>query len=312
VGSGGSGTSYGTSDADSDVLRDRVRRELERQEFIADVNEYLGELLAQFNDRDVETIARRLDELIERLGEAIEGVDRLLFGGSIAKHTFVDGLSDVDALVLMRGEQPDDPSDLVEAFAKTLRDALHGSDVSSVEAGRLAVTVVYRDGTEIQLLPAVEKEGKVSIPSEDGRAWRDVRPRKFAEKLTAVNQANGGGVVPVTKLAKALLAQLPDSQKLSGYHIEAIAVDAFESYQGLGSRQAMLRHLLDHASRAALSPTGDITGQTIHIDDHLGPARSSTRMSISASIRRIVRRMDYARSVADYAELFDDVDEGGR
>ncbi len=192
MGGSGGGTSYGMEDIDADALRDRARRDLQQQELLTDINSYLAEQLTAFNDRDTETVNDRLEQIAEALGEAVEGLDRLLFGGSIAKHTYVDGLSDVDALIILRGNQPDNPDQLIAAFADALRAALPKSTVADIQPGRLAVTVTYTDGTQIQLLPARRTGETLSIASEDGRAWRDIRPRKFAEKLTEVNQTNNG------------------------------------------------------------------------------------------------------------------------
>jgi hypothetical protein len=195
---------------------------------------------------------------------------------------------------------------LIASFAQTLREAVPSSAAASVTVGNLAVTVAYADGTEIQLLPARRSGDALSIASEDGREWREIRPRKFAEKLTEVNRANSGVVVPAIKLAKAIIGRLPERDQLSGYHVEAIAVDAFRSYNGSGSREAVLRHLIDHAAGTVLRPTGDITGQTVHIDGHLGAGNSADRQRISASLRRVVSRMASATSVEDYKELFGD------
>lgn len=303
-GSGGGG--YGTHDVNTEALRQQVRRDLQRQEFLVEVNRYLGDQLSEFNDRDTDAVGSRLDQIASALGDEVEGFDRLLFGGSIAKHTYVDGLSDVDALVIVGGDRPGDPGELIARFAQTLERALLRGTVTSVTPGALAVTVTYADGVEIQLLPARQRGGTVSIASEDGRGWRDIRPRKFAEKLTEVNGANNGAVVPAIKLAKGAIGQLPDRDRLTGYHIEAIAVDAFRSYEGSVSRDGVLRHLLDHAATAVLRPTGDITGQSVHLDDHLGPANSPDRQRISASLGRIVSKMDSATSVEDYKEIFGD------
>ena len=304
---GGSGDiSYGTKNINIDSLRDQVQRDLQRQGLLTDINSYLDEQLATFNNRDTETVKNRLEEITEALGDAIEGLDRLLFGGSIAKHTYVDGLSDVDALIILRGDQFDNPAQLIATFTRALQTSLPKRAITNIEPGRLAVTVTYTDGTKIQLLPVRQKGQTLFIASEDGKFWRDIRPRKFAEKLTQVNQANNGGVIPAIKLAKPILNRLPESQRLSGYHIEAIAVDAFKHYNGSRSRQAMLRHLLDHAAKAVLKPIGDITGQSVWIDTHLGSTNSAKRQQISTAIRRIVSKMDSATSVDDYRELFGD------
>jgi predicted nucleotidyltransferase len=290
-GSGGGRDSYPSSPEDIQALRREALEELRDQERQVAVNEVLSEALAKFNARDVEGNRERLDAIQEALEGLAIDVDRLLFGGSVAKHTYVDGLSDVDALVVV--EQPDaGPDQLVERFRAALEARLRMSEVQAVSAGTLAVTVHYQDGSEIQLLPAVERDGRTSIPSEDGTTWRHIRPHKFAEKLTQVNNSNGRAVVPTIKLAKAVLRHLPENQQLSGYHVEAIAVDAFRSYEGRRDRASMLVHLVRHAQQAVLRPTGDITGQSVHIDEYLGRADSPVRQALSAALGRIASRLE--------------------
>jgi hypothetical protein len=301
---GSGGGSYPSSPEDLEALREQALKDLRGQERDIAVNEVLSKALAKFNDRDVDGISERLDAIQEALGSLAIDVDRLLFGGSVAKHTYVDGLSDVDALVVV--EEPDvTPDQLVERFRSALAGRLGPSDVQEVSASRLAVTVHYRDGTEIQLLPAVERDGRTSIASEDGTTWRHIRPHKFAEKLTQVNNANGQAVVPTIKLAKAVLRDLPEDQQLSGYHVEAIAVDAFRSYEGRRDRASMLVHLMKHAQQAVLRPTGDITGQSVHIDQDLGPANSQARQGLSAALGRIASRLEQG-TTEDYRRLLHD------
>jgi hypothetical protein len=304
---GSGGSTYNYSQVDADDVRRQAEQELRQQEILAGINDFLADQLRTYNDRDPNTINSRLDQIAEVLGDVTDRLDRLLFGGSIAKHTYVDGLSDVDALVVLRGEQSDDPTQLLEDFARRLRTAMASTAVTDVSAGHLAVTVTYADGVQIQLLPARERRGRLAIASEDGSGWREIRPRKFAEKLTEVNRNNNGGVVPAIKLAKGLFDRhLPAQQRLSGYHIEAIAVDAFKNYHGSLSREAILRHLVDHAAQAVLRPTSDITGQAVHIDSHLGPAGSGQRKGIAASLRRVGSKLESASSVESYEDLFRD------
>lgn len=302
-GSGGQGDSR--EDQDIETVRREIQEQLRQQELDAELNAFLGEELAGFNDRDTKLVQDRLDVIEAALGDSALDVDRLLFGGSVAKHTYVDGLSDIDALVVVDAPGAS-PADLVGRFADALRERLSSGDVLDVAAGRLAVTITYRGGSQVQLLPAVERDDHTSIASEDGSSWRRIRPHKFAEKLTRVNQANGRAVVPTIKLAKAAIAGLPEDHRLSGYHVEAIAVDAFKEYSGRRDRVSMLRHLVWHAAEAVLRPTGDITGQSVHIDAHLGAANSAERQSVSASMRRLASTLDNATSVSDYENLFDE------
>lgn len=302
---GSGGQDYSRSEQDVQALRREIQEQLRQQELDSELNAFLGEELASFNDRDTHLTQDRLNAVEEALGAEALNVDRLMFGGSVAKHTYVDGLSDVDALVVL-DEPSASPGDLVERFARVLEARLGRDDVLAVGAGKLAVTITYGDGSQVQLLPAVERDGHTSIPSEDGSSWRHIRPRKFAEKLTEVNQANGGAVVPTIKLAKAAIASLPESQQLSGYHVEAIAVDAFKDYSDRRDRVSMLKHLIQHAAQAVMRPTGDITGQSVNIDSHLGPAGSGERQAVSSSLRRVSSALDSATSVSDYQRLFDE------
>ncbi|MFF7134364.1 CBASS oligonucleotide cyclase [Streptomyces sp. NPDC008196] len=302
---GGSGGSW-ASNYDLNGARGQAEEKIERERRLSEINDFLADQLLSFNDRDYETVRSRLDEISEILQDLVDGgIDKLLFGGSVAKHTYVDGLSDVDALVVLRDGGSATPEQLVSTFCRYLNQRLPASLVSEVTPGRLAVTIKYADGLEIQLLPAVERSGRVSIASEDGASWRTISPRKFAEKLTKVNQENAGGVVPAIKLAKGLFERnLPEAQRPGGYHLEAIAVDAFKSYHGSKSREAMLAHLVEHAARAVTRPTGDITGQSVHVDNHLGPAGSLERQRMSTAIKRLSTKLGNA-DLAEYKDMFD-------
>ena len=303
MGMGGSGGGSSSS-GDLNALRREIEEQLRRQELAAELNGVLAELLTAFNDRDTGLVRDRLDAVEEALGSGAIDVDRLLFGGSVAKHTYVNGLSDVDALVVV-DDAAASPSDLVERFAGALRQRLSLGDVETIESGRLAVTISYKDGTELQILPTVERDGHTSIATEDGKDWRQIRPHKFAEKLTQVNRANGDAVVPAIKLAKAAIGNLPERYRLSGYHIEALAVDAFKRYDGRRDRASVLLHLVDHASEAVLRPTSDITGQSVHVDDHLGGANSAARREIAGSLGRLASRLRSATTADDYRQILD-------
>jgi predicted nucleotidyltransferase len=286
---------------DVDAVRREVRKLLRRPGLDAELNWFLAAQVATFENRDTELAQRRIDAIEEALGNAVN-VERLLFGGSVAKHTYVDGLSDIDALVVLH-EPAASPHDLVIRFTKALRGRLGRGDVLGVSAGRLAATVTYRDGSQIQLLPAVERDGQVAIASLANASWRYIRPLAFAAKLVEVNEANGRAVVPTIKLAKAAIQGLPEGRRLSGYHIEAIAVAAFTDYRGSRDRVSMLQHLISHATQAVLQPTRDVTGESDHIDAHLGPADSAERWAVSASLRRLAAQLSNATSVRDYRNL---------
>lgn len=267
-----------------------------------EMNEFLEDLLKEYNNRDVEAIRTHLNEIEKVLGREIEGLDRILFGGSLSKHTFIEGTSDVDALVILDRATYKDatPKELQAAFAKMLRQRFPKTEI---KCGTLAVTVKFSN-YEIQLLPAMKNNDKLQIASSDGSHWSSsINSAKFTEKLTATNKMNGNKVVPVIKLAKSLLSKLPSKYQLSGYHVEALAVDAFSTYNGRYTLYDMTKHMLNYSVKRVLNPMSDVTGQSGIIDDQFGSARSITRQYLSRHIRDIAGRFSGAPS--DAKELFD-------
>jgi hypothetical protein len=301
---GGGGGGYSISSGDLDDLRRQVEERTRQSLVDSEVNAMLGDELARITARDIPRTSAYLDEIAEALADDVAAFDKLLFGGSVAKHTYVDGLSDIDSLVVLKGDQLQDlsPQQLRERFCEALEKRL-GGEVIDVRSGNLAVTVTYRDGTEIQLLPARASGDAVEISSSDGTRWNRIEPRRFAETLTNVNQAQRGAVVPTIKLAKSIIARLPDRANLSGYHVEALAVAAFTGYTGPRTPKEMLTHFFRQAAAAVQRPVSDTTGQSKNIDDSLGPARSEQRLSVSRQLRLIAQRMENSESADDWRKL---------
>ena len=267
-----------------------------------EMNEFLEDLLKDYNKRDVAAIRTHLNEIEKVLGREIEGLDRILFGGSISKNTFIEGASDVDALVILDRAKYKDatPKELQNAFAKMLQQRFPRTEI---KCGSLAVTIKYKD-YEIQLLPALRNNGKLQIASNDGACWStSINSAKFTEKLTATNKMNSNKVVPVIKLAKSLLSNLPSKYQLSGYHVEALAVDAFSTYSGRCTLYDMTMHFLNYSTNRVLTPMSDVTGQSGIIDDNLGIARSITRQKLSGHIKDIAGR--FLGATSDAKKLFD-------
>lgn len=308
---GGSGGGFFSGGSDPEELRRRVRASEDstrNDRFEVEVSSLIDSHLADANRRDSDAIGRHLEEIEAALDQDIDGAVKLRFGGSIKKHTYVDGLSDIDALVILNASelQGKDPAEVRSYFAQCLSDRF---PQTSVEEGDLTVTVSFAD-VQIQLLPAIKVGAGVRIPSVDTSAWSPtIRPDKFADKLTKVNQALNGKVVPTIKLAKSILSQLPENQRLSGYHVESLAIQVFEGYEGPQTTKAMLRHFFTEASNHLKQPIKDSTGQSIHVDDYLGGAGNLRRRIAVDSIGRIGRSMknaDGANSVEQWREILGD------
>lgn len=297
---GGSSGGGGWGGASPEDLGEALRAAKERTVdavYEVECAEYLNSLLPLINNRDADLVNRRLDEVAAALERKLDGELELLLGGSVSKHTYVDGLSDVDALVLVDNTELADssPAKVQGYMAQRLRARFREIEV---KVGQLAITLDFPD-ISIQLLPALREGDRIRIADASGQRWAEIRPREFARVLTAVNQEQGGKVVPTIKLAKSLLAGLPEQHRLSGYHVESLAVDVFRGYAGPRTLRAMLRHFFDTASQRVLTPIVDRTGQSVHVDDDLGPQESMPRQLRSAALSRVARRLAAADAAGD-------------
>jgi hypothetical protein len=302
-GSGGGGAFVGRS---PEELRDLVRKAEDKStgaSFDAELGEILGKLLGAFNGRNHELVRSRLEDVKSALKNEIDGAFDQMFGGSVAKHTFVDGLSDIDSLVILDNTtlEAKSPQKALAHMTRVIAKQL-GSE-AKVEHGRMAVTVTYPDGMEIQLLPALKGKGsKVHVPSSRIDGWSQIDPVGFQEALTKYNKQCGGKLVPVIKLAKAINGQLPKAQQLSGYHMESLGIAAFKGYTGEKTSAAMLPVFFERARELVLKPIRDSTGQSVHVDAYLGDANSQARQAASHVLGRIARRMRNSTNAASDAQ----------
>lgn len=161
------------------------------------------------------------------------------------------------------------------------------------------------EGKTIQLLPAIKQGDGFKIAASDGKSWANIRPQDFANALTEANKTAGGKLVPTVKLAKAIIANLPEQRRLSGYHVESMAISVFKGYEGPFTPKSMLRHFFEKASTAVREPIRDSTGQSIHVDEYLGPPNSAQRRIVSDALGHIGRKLrnaDGARSLDFWKE----------
>ncbi len=293
-----------------DIAREvrEAEQQVRSEAFQTELSGMLTQLLARYNDRDVPLVRRRLEEIIAVLGKEFDEKFDQIFGGSVAKHTYVDGLSDIDCLLVVNGTDLEKagPRAALMTVEKSLAEKL--KDQAEVTSGQLAVTVRYGDGMEIQLLPAIKSGNALKIQSSrDSSRWSHIDPQRFQAGLTKYNAECDGKLVPTIKLAKAIIGQLPDAHRLSGYHIESLAIDAFKGYTGTKTAAAMLPVFFDRAKERVLRPMTDSTGQSVHVDAYMGDANSPERQNASHILGRIAKRMmnaSAAGSLPQWKDLF--------
>ena len=305
---GGSGGFLGNINPDDFVRKIRQAEEKSTSaEFNNEINKLINDLLVTVNDRPIDEIKRHLEVIKAALSSEIESTLDLIYGGSVLKHTYVDGLSDIDSLAIINntGLENKSPNEVLDFFYSKLKQRLPNTDISK---GKLAVTINYSDNIQIQILPCIKTATGLKIAEFNGVYWSTViKPHKFAEKLSEINSINGQKVVPVIKLAKTIISKLPDKRQISGYHTESLAIEAFENYSGPKTPKEMLKHFFNESSKRILSPINDNTGQSVHVDDYLGVRNSLQRQIISDSFAQICRKMknaDATEQIDSWESLF--------
>lgn len=303
-GSGGGGT-FGSSRTPEQLgeLVRKAEQKTSAAQFESELASTLGNLLAGYNGRDVTLTKERLDSIKGELEDEIESSFDQFFAGSVAKHTYVDGLSDIDSILLINDSDLEDktPGEVLDRITNILQERL--GDEATVTHGRMAVTIEYSDGMKIQILPAIKTGERLKIPSSRREDWSHIHdPNGFQEALTRRNQECNQKLVPTIKLAKAINGTLPEAQQLSGYHLESLAIDAFRNYNGTKSTAAMLPVFFEKAKDSVLTPIKNTSGQSIHVDDYLGAAGSEPRVNASHILGRIAKRMRNATAAGSKAQ----------
>lgn len=267
---------------------------IRRAEYEKHVNQILEEELAELNDRDVQAVEKHLDEIRAALSQDIDQTVNLLLGGSLAKHTYAEGMSDVDAIVVCNGTdlQGRLPRDLLVYFREKIASRLPKTEITT---GSMAVTVQFSDGTKVQLLPGIRVGRALHVPIPGRNEWGDLSfPERFARTLTKANEDLGGRLVRVVRLFKLAQQSLPENLRLTGYHTEALAVSAFRDYAGQLTLKTLLSHMVKYVGTHLDNPIVDSTGQSDHVDDYLGPSHSLARIAAARQFVRISGRLEAA------------------
>ena len=271
-----------------------------------DFNRRCEDLLARYNRRNNSHIRRRIDglcEILRRDGIVVQAI----YGGSVSRGTDVNGISDVDILLVVnQSSLINQPSSRVINYVKeTLESHLSGNPIG---AGNLAVTVEYSDGTEIQILPAIRtRTGGFRIARPGSTQWSNVvLPERFASRLADVNQRNDGRAVPTIQLAKVIADCFirNSSRKISGYHMEALAIEAFENYSGPQDPKSMLVHLFGNSITSVMTPIRDSTGQSTTVDEYLQGEGSRLRLRASTYFGQMRGNINSCSNASDFDSLF--------
>jgi hypothetical protein len=296
MGAGGLGNGIGYLPSLSVSKEINAEEQLSKIEYQVFVNKTIKDYLSD-SQRDVALTSERLDALKEVLSSDMDTF-KTLFGGSVRKHTYVEGLSDIDVLLILND------TDLEKKDTTYVKNYLYDNlktkkirDVKDIRVGVLAITIRYKDDSEIQLLPAIRKDEKFRIPGKDGKWSSLIHPEKFAKSLVNVNKENNGKVIQTIKIIKGIQSKLPEEDRLSGYHIESLAMKIFERNEKSMSHQERVLYFLERSIDHVKKPIKDRTNQSAFVDEYLGSEDSPQRIKVSRALEKIYSKLKVADTI---------------
>jgi len=183
MGGSGGGFFYESSTPPEDISKKIRNEEIRSQDAVyeTEVASMIKTVLTDVNNRDTETIQQHLSTIENAIHSQIDGFIDLKYAGSVSKHTYVDGLSDIDSLAVLNNSELADlnPEQVKQYFYKMLTKRLPNTDI---KVGNLAVTLNFSTGVQIQILPVIKDANGIRIQSSRrDNAWSHViNPDKFA------------------------------------------------------------------------------------------------------------------------------------
>ena len=254
------------------------------------VNKLLRDILKVINEHDYDAISRHREGIQEKLQEMYEDSEIIRYGGSHSRHTDISKVSDIDILTSL-GDASNLPASSNAAIQQLARVLKQRFPRTEIDTGQMSVTLTFSDGIEVQVLPAYRYgQAGYKIPDPNGTGWITTHPKRFSRQLTAANENNSRQLIPVIKLAKAICNA--KNVGLKSYHLENIALKAFERYSGNKTHPHMLRHFFSEAKRLVASTMPDPSGQSTDLSSYLSPnERKKVTMNLKSVEAEIVGAM---------------------
>jgi hypothetical protein len=289
------------SNRDLGDLFSHSQKETEEKFERTQVEEFLNDLLKEINDHDYEAIDSHREEIEKKLASAFEDFETLLYGGSHSRYTNVNKMSDIDILAVLGNLDSlvNEPQKAIAQLASALRERF---PQSKIHEGRMAVTINFSDGIEIQVLPAYRDKDSFYIPNPSKGDWVQTCPAQVSELLTTANQRLSNQLVPLIKLVKSICYSRDVPVK--SYHIENMALKIFDGYDGPKTLVRMLKQFFNQAKGLCASPMRDPCGQSADVS---GDLSQTDRTRMASEFNRIEERIDRgmsSQSIDAWKELF--------
>ena len=249
----------------------------------------------ELTEKEQQEASRQQNVVRDNLRGALTIIHDFL-SGSYRRRTAIRPLKDIDlVLVLDATRHRDLRSEPPQKTLGLVRDALARAypNAAPPRLQSRSVNIEFR-GTEIgyDVVPAFRHDGGgYLIPDVDRGSWIRSDPERHREACVAANEATGGMLNPLIKLAKAINAR--HHRPLRSFHLEVMAYSAFQG-RPIDYPNG-LRHLLAHLADRVLRACPEPAGLGPNIDQGM---TSEERGKICREIQQWMRHADQALDAA--------------
>ena len=151
--------------------------------------------------------------------------------GSYSRHTAIEMIPDVDVLLFVPADQLERTPNAVLLELHTVLEDYPAAEINAEGQRRSVRLELPADDLCLDIVPAVADEGldhALKVPDRPQQEWIPSDPLGYAERLTRVNQEQGGKLVPLVKMLKAWRDEQMLRRRPKSYVIEVLLLYGLE------------------------------------------------------------------------------------
>jgi hypothetical protein len=181
----------------------------------------------------IELVSARVNDVRDwlRQNEFATAPPHTRLSGSYSRSTAIELIPDVDILLFVPVDELErTPNAVLLALHRALKD-YPGGLIDSHGQRRSVRLELAAEGICLDIIPAVADQGlerAIRVPDRPQNRWILSDPLGYARRLSALNQAHGGKLIPLVKLVKAWRDEHMVQRRPKSYVLEVMLLFAVE------------------------------------------------------------------------------------
>jgi len=265
-------------------FRNQIKIEIKKEKRI-NGRKYLNNLkrsLGGQNKKEIYLVQKRINKIDKILKKNFK--IELILSGSVTKHTYVHGLSDIDILVNLREESPKsiNPKMVQERIKNILKTDF------KTENDLEAINILVDKKIKIQLVPVILKDKDIFFPSKGGKKWIKILPQRFSNQLKKRDDKLCKKLSTLIRIIKIInVEEIASKNRLKNHHIEVLAY--LYSLKNPGEENILnwLHDFFLYAKDRVKEKVRDTSNQFTFVDNYLGKPKNKRRKEVSKNLEEV-------------------------